>query len=125
MRYLEQKMERLFEAKEEAEKWVHDAESRFPGEETVELEVQKSEIRKSLSNSLSNEEGVDAPAFDLGINPEKKETGSNIVQSKLSAQHSAIRQTGSQQTKDKGKRVVTFSPIPMTSYFDDAEETQL
>ncbi|KAI3667010.1 hypothetical protein L6452_42052 [Arctium lappa] len=43
--------------------------------EKVEIEVQKSEIRKSLSNSLSSEGRIEAPGFDLGINPEKKESG--------------------------------------------------
>ncbi|KAI3691980.1 hypothetical protein L6452_31784 [Arctium lappa] len=92
--------------------------------EKVELEVQKSEIRKSMSNSLSSEGGIEALGFDLGISPEKKESRSNTVQSKVSGPHSVLRHSSSEQTRDKGKRAVTFSLIPMTSYFDDSEEAQ-
>ncbi|KAI3692115.1 hypothetical protein L6452_31924 [Arctium lappa] len=98
------------------------------GEENDEIEKKRKTIMKIRDSEVpvkfnEHEGGIEAPGFDLGISPEKKGSGSLSVQSNLSAYPSAMRQSSSDHYRDKGKRVVTFSPIPMTSYFDDSEET--
>lgn len=40
-------------------------------DETMHLEIQKSEIKKSLSNIRANGFGIEPPGFDLGISPDK------------------------------------------------------
>ncbi|KAI3735249.1 hypothetical protein L6452_14741 [Arctium lappa] len=91
-------------------------------DESLESEVKKSEERKSTSNSNFPNLGVDAPGFDLGISPEKLQSASAHIPPEPPTLTPALKPCSSHGTHDKGKKIVTFSPVPMTSYFDDTEK---
>ncbi|KAI3678090.1 hypothetical protein L6452_37369 [Arctium lappa] len=90
--------------------------------ETVETEVQKSEDKKSSSKSKDHDFVVEAPCFDLGIIPEKTHSASAHVPPNPQALTSALKSCSCHGSQDKGKKAVTFSPIPMTSYFEDIKD---
>ncbi|KAI3735440.1 hypothetical protein L6452_14937 [Arctium lappa] len=90
--------------------------------ESVEMEVKKSEIKKSLSEQRNQDFGIDPPGFDLRKSLKNIGDASKCNTPNESAPTSAMKACNSQGSKDRGKKIVTFSPIPMTSYFDDSDD---
>ncbi|KAI3678391.1 hypothetical protein L6452_37681 [Arctium lappa] len=91
--------------------------------EIVDIKAKKSEEKKSCSKSIFQDFVVDPPACDLGISPEKPKYATPTEKHQSQSVGSVLRSSSSQRSKDKGKKVVTFSPVPMTSYFDNTEST--
>ncbi|KAI3771971.1 hypothetical protein L6452_03144 [Arctium lappa] len=91
--------------------------------EIVDIEAKKSEEKKSCSKSIFQDFAVDPPAFDLGISPEKPKYATPTEKHQSQSVGSVLRSSSSQRSNDKGKKAVTFSPVPMTSYFDNTEGT--
>ncbi|KAI3736209.1 hypothetical protein L6452_15747 [Arctium lappa] len=85
--------------------------------ERVDIEAKKSEEKKSCSKSILQDFVVDPLAFDLGISPEKPKYATPTEKHHSQSLGSVLRSSSSQGSKDKGKKAVTFSPVPMTSYF--------
>ncbi|KAI3736210.1 hypothetical protein L6452_15748 [Arctium lappa] len=91
--------------------------------ERVDIEAKKSEEKKSSSKSIFQDFVVDPPAFDLGISPEKPKYATPTEKHQSQSLGCVLRSSSSQGSMDKGKKAVTFSPVPMTSYFDNTEGT--